>query len=158
MSQRCKNYSYLYVSGHWLTYAILTTLLTMESVPYCPCNNTRAIAGLLANTATSTLVLYIGFFTLTLAMYTLNPGATDSLINSCDLIVVYLLNCCSLFSKETYVVSLCLSLCSDTIFLRRYSSRLQSEYDTCKKCHIRGFSSELLSLYLDSRYFVDSHY
>jgi len=57
----------------------------MALSPYCALSNSRAIAGDLAKIATSMLVLYAGFLTLTLAPYTLNPWT-----NWLALIVYYL--------------------------------------------------------------------
>ena len=58
----------------------------MLFVPYWACSNNRAMAGDLANMATSILVVYEGFFTRTDAPYTWNPGSNSSQRNSLALI------------------------------------------------------------------------
>ena len=66
------------------SYAICTTLVITASRPYCAINNWRAMDGFLANIATSMLLAYSSFLTLTLAWYTWNPGATDSFRLYCE--------------------------------------------------------------------------
>jgi len=82
------------------SYAICTTLVITESLPYCAISNWRAMSEFLANMATSIEFEYNSFLTLTLAWYTWNPGATDSFrlyCEPCDLFPYGIINLVSRF-------------------------------------------------------------
>ena len=105
-----------YVSAIASAYAICTTLVITEFLPYWAIRSWRAISEFLAKIATSMLFEYKSFLTLTLAWYTWNPGATDSCKLYCEP--------CGLFPY--CFISFCRPSCwhtSDTFYLvRRHTS------------------------------------